>query len=988
MPSMILSRRAKIALSVVGTLVVLLIVLIQLAGTYVDYQWFGEVQARGVFTTILWTKVSLFMIFGVLMALIIGANLVVAYLIKPPFRPMSPEQQNLQNYVVMLEPRRRFILIVTMAIAFLSAGASAQGDWESWQLWLNGGSFGTKDPLFGLDVSFFAWDYPVYRLILSFGFTAVIFSLILVVGIHYLTGAIRLQTPGPKVTVAARRQITILVFVFMLLKAAAYWLDRYGLVFSERSKFTGASYTDVHSALPAKTILFWITLILAIGVLASLWLRSTLLPGIGFVVLLVLSILIGGIYPAVVQKVSVQPNASTKEAPYIRDNLESTRQAYDIVLKDKQHPNGTVTQTGYDPINANAKQVLQATNNTVANLRILDPNVLSPTFTQQQAQQKNFYGFPPKLDVDRYTVDGVTNDYIVGVRELSAAKLSGDQTNWINEHTNYTHGFGFVSAKADTNVADSTDYADGGIPQSGSLNVAAKLSQPRAYYGELVSDYAIVGAKGSPREFDGKGGAKYTYDGKGGISLSNPFTRLAFALDYKEPNFLLNSTASADGARVMINRDPRQRVAKVAPFLKIDGDPYPFVDSQTGHILWMLDGYTTMANFPYSQRRSLSDLTADSLTKTAKTAGQADTQINYIRNSVKATVDAYDGTVHLYQWDKQDPILKAWENIFPGLVEKNSAMPADVREHVRYPEDLFSVQRSLLEQYHVTDPTTYYNTSDKWTIPSDPAQDGVGDQPPYYVLADPPNSDSNVPQFQLTSPMKVNDKQNLAAYISVNSDSDGYGQMTILRLPTGTVIQGPEQVNNYLNTDDNVASYIKLQQGNNNTIIEGNLLTLPIGNTFLFVEPLYVQAKKDGSFPLLRGVLAYFGSKVGFGATLNGALDDLRLNRRTGSSIDEISPSTPGGGPVAPSPTPSSSPSSGPGASSSSPPGNLSVTSLLGQLQQAQTNLNAAYDTHDPQTIADAQVKRDKLVDELLQARTQTKAPPSPKSTPSPSPRK
>src|SRR6478672_10520975 len=347
MPSVILSRRMKIALSVAGGLIVLLILFVKFTSVYINYLWFGEVHHRGVYATTFWTRVVLFFVFGTLMALIIGGNMVIAYLLRPPFRPMSAEQQNLQHYVLMVEPRRRIILAVAMVISFLAAGAAAQSDWAKWQLWLNGGSFGVKDPQFGRDISFYAWDYPIYRTLLSFGFTAIIFSLILSVAIHYLSGAIRLQTPGPKITLSARRHLTVLVFEFMALKAVAYWLDRYGFVFSSRSKFTGASYTDVHAALPAKTILFWITILLALGVLGSIWLRSALLPAIGFVVLLVLSILIGGIYPAIVQQVSVKPNASTKEAPYIERNIQATRQAYDIVTKSGKTPSGSVDYKTY-----------------------------------------------------------------------------------------------------------------------------------------------------------------------------------------------------------------------------------------------------------------------------------------------------------------------------------------------------------------------------------------------------------------------------------------------------------------------------------------------------------------------------------------------------------------------------------------------------------------------------------------------------------------
>ncbi|MGH8961493.1 MAG: UPF0182 family protein, partial [Jatrophihabitantaceae bacterium] len=399
LPSVTLSRRSKIALSAVGVLIVLLVVLVKLTGVFVNWLWYGQLGYRHVYSSILWTRLTLFAIFGVLMALIIGGNLVVAYLLRPPFRPMSAEQQNLEHYRVMIEPRRKLILAVAVVLSFLFEGMSAQGDWQTWQLWLHGGSFGVKDPQFHRDISFFTWDYPAYRLMLSFGFTAIIFAVILSVAVHYLSGAIRLQTPGPKITPAARRHITVLVFVFMALKAVAYWLDRYGLVFSDRSKFTGASYTDVHSVLPARTILFWIAIILALAVLASLWLRSALIPGIGFIVLMVLSILISGIYPAIVQQVSVKPNASTKEAPYIKRNIEATRDAYAIQT-------GTdVTYVPYKSPTAPSVAALTPTNPTISNVRILDPNVLSATFAKFQ-QYGNVYGFPAKLDVDRYTLPG------------------------------------------------------------------------------------------------------------------------------------------------------------------------------------------------------------------------------------------------------------------------------------------------------------------------------------------------------------------------------------------------------------------------------------------------------------------------------------------------------------------------------------------------------------------------------------------------------
>ena len=575
MPSVILSRRAKIALLVIGILIVLAILLVQFSGVYINYLWFGSVGHRNVYSTMFWTRVTLFFVFGVLMALIIGANMVVAYLMRPPFRPMSAEQQNLQRYVLMVEPRRKLLLGAVVALTLLAEGASAQGDWQTWQLWFNGGSFGQKDPQFHRDISFYAFDYPAYRLLLGFGFTAIIVSLLVSIGIHYLSGAIRLQTPGPKITLSARRHLTVLVFIFMALKAVAYWLDRYGFVFSSRSKFTGASYTDVHSALPAKTILFWITILLALGVLASIWLRSALLPGIGFVVLLVLSILIGGIYPAIVQQVSVKPNAQDKERAYISRNIQATRQAYDIVTQDKKHPDGTVSYPSYPAdTNPNVAAVTDK-NTTVDNIRILDPNVIAPTFTAQQKIAQP-YGFTSPLNVDRYEVGGAEHDYIVGVREQLPAQLTGSQNNWINQHTVYTHGFGFVAAQADTDVTNSAPYTEGDIPPSGPL----RIKQPGVYFGQGLNDYSIVGAKGGkPREYNAN--QEYTtYTGGGGVSLSNPLTKLALAVNYKETNFILNDAVGASGAKIIFNRNPKTIVQKVAPFLTVDGAPYPFVDQQ------------------------------------------------------------------------------------------------------------------------------------------------------------------------------------------------------------------------------------------------------------------------------------------------------------------------------------------------------------------------------------------------------------------------
>jgi len=734
-------------------------------------------------------------------------------------------------------------------------------------------------------------------------------------------------------------------------------------VFSDRSKFTGASYTDVHSVLPARTILFWIAIILALTVLASLWLRSALIPGIGFVVLLVLSILISGIYPAIVQQVSVKPNASTKEVPYILRNIDSTRQAYDIV--NSTDSGGNVTYKSYTPVSQPSNAALTQSDPTISDIRILDPNVISPTVTQQQSG-KNVYGFASKLDVDRYTIDGSEHDYIVGVRELDAANLQGTQGNWINAHTNYTHGYGFVAAQANKDVTtignQAGAYTEGGIPQSGPLT----LTHPQTYFGELLPDYSIVGAAGAPQEFDGNGTTKTRYAGSGGVSLSNIFTRLAFAVKYKQGNFVLNNAASASGAKIIFNRDPRTIIKKVAPYLTVDSDPYPIVDQSSGDIVWMVDAYTTLNNYPYSERQSLSSLTQDSLSANNKTASQPNDSINYIRNSVKATVDAYTGKVTLYQWDDKDPVLKAWMSIFPGTVKPKSDMPQDILEHVRYPEDLFEVQRATLAQYHVNDPVKFYNQSDKWTVPADPT-DRAANQPPYYVLASAPDSGVTAPQFQLTTPMKVNNQTYLASYISVDNDYDpadpsSYGKITVLTLPAGSVVQGPEQVFNNFNVEPTISKDINLLGSGGSTVVHGNLLTLPVGNSFLYVEPLYVQGATNG-FPILQRILVSYGDKIGYAANLSDALKNLSQPQVGESLTIGSSTNTPTS---TPTPTPPSTSTKTP-TSTTTPPATTSQQQLLTQLDSAFNDLLAANKAGDFAAAGAAQARVNQLVQQYLE---------------------
>jgi uncharacterized membrane protein (UPF0182 family) len=668
------------------------------------------------------------------------------------------------------------------------------------------------------------------------------------------------------------------------------------------------------------------------------------------------------------ERFSVAPNASDKEAPYISRNITATRQAYGIV---SAADGGTVTYDDYTGIPTETAAQLPDNTGTISNVRILDPTVVSPAFTQMQ-QIKNFYGFGNPLDIDRYIdPNGNPQSYVIGVRELAVNNLRGEQANWINKHTVYTHGSGFVAADASRAANTLSDFAVGNIPPTGVLTI----DQPQVYFGQQMSDYAVVGAKGSPREYDGNDQLT-SYTGTGGVDLSF-VNRLAFTAKYKEFSFMLNDAASAN-SRIIFDRDPLLMAQKVAPFLTIDSNPYPIVAD--GRILWMLDGYTTTSNYPYAQQEQFGDATADSLS--ARTGAQANNTINYIRNSVKITVDAYNGAVNMYQWDTADPVLKAWMKAFPKAIQPVSAMPASVLAHVRYPEDMFKVQRSLLQSYHVDDPVQFYNQRNKWTVPNDPTASTTADQPPYYMLADSPDGSSVVPSYQLTSPMKVNGRSTLAAYISVNSDpGPNYGKMTILQLPQDTAIRGPEQVFALFNAEATIAQEITLFNSQGSTVIHGNLLTLPMGESFLFVEPLYLRgasAAGTASYPVLQRVLVLYGDKIGYGVDLSQAMLNL-TEPRVGQDLDTSTGTT---GP----PGPSTAPSTGPPPSDA--PGD--VDSILAQLDAAAQALQNAYRAGDFTAIGQAQQQLATLTQQYLAARSAAPSSPAPSAselpTPAPSP--
>ena len=861
--------------------------LVALSGFYVDWLWFNSVGFTDVWTTVLTTKVALFVIAGLLTSLIISLNVYVAYRRRPFYVPTSVEADNLERYRATIDPIRKLAFAGIALVLFYFGGTSATNLWTSWLLFRNSTEFGVQDPQFGLDISFFAFRLPFYQTLIGWAISTLILATLASLAVHYLYGGIRPQVPQERTTVAARVQLSVLLGLIVLLKAVAYWFDRFALALKESRLITGLTYTDVNATLPAKSILAAIAVICSLLFFANIVRKSWLLPAAGTALMVGASVLIAGVYPGAVQQFQVKPSESSKEAPYIQRNIDATRDAYGIAGVEMKDYQATVSTNSGQLANDAA---------TIANIRLMDPNVLSATFRQLQ-QIKPYYSFPESLDVDRYTVNGVQRDAVVAVRELN---IEGNPSrNWINDHLVYTHGFGFVSAFGNTVDADGKpSFLVGDLPPTTGLG----KFQPRVYFGENVPDYSIIGGPktDTPVEFDypddasANGQKNYTYTGKGGVPMGGLFKKLLFAIQYQEQRIVLSSLINSE-SKILYNRSPRDRVAKVAPWLTLDGDPYPAIVD--GKIQWIIDGYTTSSGYPYSQTTALGAATADALTaNSGAITAQRNQNINYIRNSVKATVDAYDGTVVLYQWDEKDPVLKTWMKAFPNSVTPKSEMSKELLEHIRYPEDMFRVQRDVLSSYHVQTASAFYGGQDFWRVPRDPSTFGAnaGAQPPYYMTLEMPGSDK--PTFTLTTPfVPRGGRENLSAFAVVDSNNGpNYGKITVLQLPRSTNIAGPSQVASNFEAKPEVANSLSLLRQGGADVVLGNLLTLPVGGGLLYVQPVYVRATSNtAAYPLLQKVLVSFGDVIGFDNSLKGALDQVfGGNSGTSSSGSPVTSTT------------------------------------------------------------------------------------------------
>ena len=862
----------SIALGILGAIV---FVLFSAAGIYTDWLWFENLGYEVVFVTEIVGQLVAFLVGFVVMAIVVSLGLTLAWRTRPVYLKM-PDESPFAAYQQLLEGLRKVVMFGTPAVLGLLGGLVTAREWQTAALWLNGGDFGTTDAHFGLDAGFFVFDLPFYVFVTGYISGAILLAALINGAVHLIYGGIRFTGREVKVSKPARIQLAILVSVYLAVQGVSLWLDQYSTAVTSGSLFTGVNYTDANAVIPGLQILALISLAVAAAFLVTAFIGQWRLSIIATALMVVSSLVLGGLYPWIVQTFQVVPNERTLEAPFLQRNIEATRTAYGL---------NDVEVVEYDATIVAEPGALRNDAKTTASIRILDPALVSDAFRQLE-QYRQYYSFPNRLHVGRYEIDGQVQDTVIAVRELNQAGL-GESQSWYNSTIVFTHGFGLAAAYGNKRDSDGKPvFLQSGIPTVGELGDF----EPRVYFGANSPLYSIVGAPAGaePLEFDfpaGEDGMRETYttfSGDGGPSVGNIFNRIAYALKFQSEQILLSDAINAE-SQILYNRTPAERIAEVAPFLTIDSEIYPAVVD--GRVKWIVDGYTTTTNYPYSNLEAFNLSILDS---SSETFNRQTGQINYIKNSVKATVDAYDGKVDLYQWNETDPILQAWMKVFPDTIQPKSAISGELMSHIRYPSDLFKMQRSVLGRYHVSEAGAFYSQQDAWMTPNDPVGGtGLGTlQPPYYLTMQAPGqTESAFSLYSTFIPQSTGEttRNVLTGYLIANADagresgtvSDNYGKLTLLNLPRETVVPGPGQVQNNFNADSNVSSLLNILRQGSTRVLNGNLLTLPVGGGLLYVQPVYIESTGETSYPLLQKILVAFGDQIAFEDTLEQALDAL-----------------------------------------------------------------------------------------------------------------
>ncbi|HEV3472422.1 MAG TPA: UPF0182 family protein [Actinomycetota bacterium] len=848
---------------IIVAIVVLLIVLASTSRFYTDLLWFQELGL----TSVLWTSLATQFGVGIAVGLLTGAfvwlNLWLTARLAPAYRTVRTGPANdLDRYRDALTPFLRWIRLAVAAFIALTAGGSAGTAWRTFLLWSNRVPFGETDPQFGKDIGFYVFELPFLEQLTDWVWFAIAAALFFSVIGHFFHGSIQPVFGLRGITSGALAHLSVLLGLLALAKSAQYWLGQYSLNFSPRGVVTGASYTDVHAQLPALKLLAIISIISAVLFLVNIRFRSILLPMGAVGIWILTAFLAGGVWPWAVQRFSVDPQELIRERPFIARNIEATRAAFGLDEVEEQEFPAT-TDLGADDIRA-SEPLLQ-------NVRLWDPGVLQLAYQQLQALRP-YYNFED-VDIDRYEIDGTTRQVLLSARELSLDDLPENSRTWSNEHLQFTHGFGLVASLANSRTsAGQPSFLVKDVPGtvvSGAESLDAE--QPRLYFGETFEpeEYAVVNSRQAELDFETQTEVqRSSYEGKGGIPVGGLFRRIMFAIREGDPNLVLSSLIT-DESRILIYRDVRDRVRRAAPFLALDHDPYPAVVG--GRVVWILDAYTSTRHYPYSERFDADEVLAH------PEEGVLGGTVSYVRNSVKVVVDALDGTMDLYIVDPEDPLIQTWERAFPDLFRAGE--PSDeLREHFRYPEDLFELQSEVFLTYHMEDPDDFYSKTDTWDIPINPiSQEGAFFQrsptvvPTYLLVQLPGETESD---FVLTRPFTPRARNNMIAFMVARSDPEDYGELLTLEFPRSIQVPGPIQVDNAINQDVEISQTLTLLRSGGSRVDFGSLVILPIEDSILYVQPLFVTAETVG-IPELKRVVLALGEEVAMEETFEEALATL-----------------------------------------------------------------------------------------------------------------
>lgn len=859
-----------------------------LSNFYTDYLWFDSVGQDETWKQLLGAKIAPALVFTLVFFVFLFVNLVIADRLSARLSAVGPEDEMIERYQQAVAPYTGRIRVGVAAVFALFAGAGLSSHWEKWVLFRNSVDFGVKDPEFKRDIGFYIFELPFLKFIVDWAFISLVMVLLVTAVAHYLNGGIRFQMPYQRVTPQVKGHLSVILALMAMVKAADYLLSRYDLALSDRGPVKGASYTDLKAQLPAIQLLTFIAVVAALLFVWNIWRRGWVLPVIAVGLWGFISIVLGTIYPAAIQKFQVEPNEFAKEQKYIQRNIAATRAAFGL---DK------VTETTFDYTRDLSGDQINENRGTIDNARLWDPDVISPSFVTQEGYQ-TFYRVGD-VDVDRYKVAGQTRQVLISARELNSADLPSQ--SWTNRHLNYTHGYGVIASPTNEAPGGNPEYFANRIPQQGSIKPSAQGAQ--IYFGEDQGGHILVGAKQAEFNFprEGLDDARSRYAGDDGVKLSSPLRRMAFALRFGQFNLMISDQITSN-TKIVFQRDIMDRVRELAPFLKFDRDPYPVVSD--GRVTWVIDGFTSTDHYPYSQ--------------TTSGEGGLAGSFNYVRNSVKVTVDAYDGTVRFYVIDPKDPLVRSYRKAFKGLFTDFDKMPRALREHLRYPEDLFKVQTSMYSRYHVTEPRRFYQKSASWLVspepggsaglPTQPTGGGTGTtavpqdassdskrMDPYYLYIRLPGEKRE--SFLMLRPFvpisRDNKQTRLASFMVAKSDPDEYGKLQSFVMPTDSSVLGPAQADNDINSDAVLAPKLTLLDQRGSKVVAGSLQLMPVDKSIVYLRPYYVEREASGGYPRFEFVVVYVPGRAPVAAeTVEEGLDEI-FGVETPTADDPAKPDDP-----------------------------------------------------------------------------------------------